>query len=143
MADTAIRASRTRPAAPRSRTLATWQRRVPGFLMAAPAVAVFLAMFIVPMILAFVLSLTDWNGYSVNLNFIGFENYLHAFQNPRTVNAAIFTFVVALIGTVLCNAIGLAAGLTEVCVVRVISRSPSSRRRGGRVSQTSRARPSR
>ncbi|MDW4574217.1 sugar ABC transporter permease [Microbacterium sp. M3] len=111
MADTAIRASRTRSAAPRSRTLATWQRRIPGFLMAAPAVAVFLAMFIVPMILAFVLSLTDWNGYSVNLNFIGFENYLHAFQNPRTVNAAIFTFVVALIGTVLCNAIGLAAAV--------------------------------
>ena len=111
MADTAIRASRTRPDAPRSRTLATWQRRIPGFLMAAPAVAVFLAMFIVPMILAFVLSLTDWNGYSVNLNFIGFENYLHAFQNPRTVNAAIFTFVVALIGTVLCNAIGLAAAV--------------------------------
>jgi raffinose/stachyose/melibiose transport system permease protein len=111
MADTAIRASRTRSAAPRSRTLATWQRRIPGFLMAAPAVAVFLAMFIVPMILAFVLSLTDWNGYSVNLHFIGFENYLHAFQNPRTVNAAIFTFVVALIGTVLCNAIGLAAAV--------------------------------
>ncbi|MFE5408283.1 carbohydrate ABC transporter permease [Microbacterium sp. NPDC056569] len=111
MADTALRAPRIRPAAPRSRTLATWRRRFPGFLMAAPAVVVFLAMFIVPMILAFVLSLTDWNGYSVNLNFIGFENYLHAFQNPRTVNAAIFTFVVALIGTVLCNVIGLATAV--------------------------------
>lgn len=111
MADTALRAPRVHPAEQRRRTLATWHRLFPGFVMAAPAVIVFLAMFIAPMILAFVLSLTDWNGYSVNLNFIGFENYLHAFQNPRTVNAAIFTFVVAIIGTVLCNAIGLATAV--------------------------------
>jgi multiple sugar transport system permease protein/raffinose/stachyose/melibiose transport system permease protein len=75
--------------------------------MGGPAVLVFLAMFIVPMVLAFVLSLTDWNGYSLNFTFIGFDNYAEAFRNPRTVDAAVFTAVVALVGTVLCNGVGL------------------------------------
>ena len=75
--------------------------------MGAPATIVFLGMFALPMMLAFVLSLTNWNGYSLNLNFIGFENYVHAFRNPRTLDAAMFTGVLAVTGTVLCNAIGL------------------------------------
>jgi multiple sugar transport system permease protein/raffinose/stachyose/melibiose transport system permease protein len=85
-----------------------WRARVPGFLMSAPAVLVFLAMFIVPMILAFVLSLTNWNGYSLNFTFIGLDNYTHAFRNPRTIDAAVFTAVVAFFGTIACNVLGLA-----------------------------------
>ncbi|SIO28786.1 carbohydrate ABC transporter permease [Agromyces cerinus] len=100
----ALRAS----SAPRSKSSLAWRARLPGLIMGAPAVLVFLAMFIVPMILAFVLSFTDWNGYSLNLNFIGFENYLHAFTNPRTVDAAIFTVVLAFFGTIFCNLVGLA-----------------------------------
>src|SRR4051794_10530858 len=63
-----------------SRALLVWKRRLPGFLMSAPAVIVFLAMFVIPMGLAFVLSLTNWTGYSLNLEFIGFDNYLDAFK---------------------------------------------------------------
>ncbi|MFE6735056.1 carbohydrate ABC transporter permease [Microbacterium sp. NPDC057741] len=95
--------------APRRRSaLQTWQLRLPGFLMAAPAVAVFIAMFVIPMILAAVLSFTNWNGYSLNFDFIGWDNYAKAFRNPRSVDAAIFTGIVAVVGTVLCNGIGLA-----------------------------------
>ncbi|MFC4137756.1 sugar ABC transporter permease [Microbacterium bovistercoris] len=95
--------------APRRRSaLQTWQLRLPGFLMAAPAVAVFIAMFVIPMILAAVLSFTNWNGYSLNFDFIGWDNYAKAFRNPRSIDAAIFTGIVAVVGTVLCNGIGLA-----------------------------------
>lgn len=97
-----------RPDPPRRRPAArVWRDRLPGIVMGGPAVLVFLAMFIVPMVLAFVLSLTDWNGYSLNFTFIGFDNYAEAFRNPRTVDAAVFTAVVAFVGTVLCNAVGL------------------------------------
>lgn len=85
-----------------------WRERIPGLIMAGPAVLVFLAMFVAPMILAFVLSLTDWNGYSLNFTFIGLENYQNAFRNPRSRDAAVFTAVVALVGTALCNSVGLA-----------------------------------
>ena len=60
-----------------------WRRRLPGLIMAAPAVAVFLAMFVIPMILAGVLSFTDWTGYSLNFDFVGWDNYARAFRNPR------------------------------------------------------------
>lgn len=94
--------------APRRRSaLQQWRHRLPGILMGGPAVAVFLAMFVIPMILAAVLSFTDWNGYSLNFTFIGWDNYVKAFHSPRSVQAAIFTGVIAVVGTILCNAIGL------------------------------------
>lgn len=100
---------RSAPAdAPRRKRRRAW---LPDLIMAGPAVVVFLLMFIIPMILAFVLSLTDWNGYSLNFTFIGLENYQFAFRNPRTVDAAIFTAVVAVTGTVLCNVVGLAVAV--------------------------------
>lgn len=91
----------------RRRPRGNWGDRLAGLVMAGPAVLVFLAMFIVPMILAFVLSLTDWNGYSLRFDFIGLENYQYAFRNPRTIDAAVFTATVAVAGTVLCNGFGL------------------------------------
>lgn len=95
--------------APRRRTaLQQWRNRIPGIIMGGPAVAVFLAMFVIPMILAAVLSFTDWNGYSLNFTFVGWENYIKAFRSPRSTQAAIFTGVIAVVGTILCNAIGLA-----------------------------------
>ena len=97
------------PPAPRRRTaLQQWRNRIPGIIMGGPAVAVFLAMFVIPMILAAVLSFTDWNGYSLNFTFVGWENYIKAFRSPRSTQAAIFTGVIAVVGTILCNAIGLA-----------------------------------
>lgn len=75
--------------------------------MTAPAVIIFLAMFIAPMILAFILSLTDWNGFSLNLNFVAIKNYEEAFKNPRTTDAAIFTAILAIVGTLFCNGLGL------------------------------------
>lgn len=90
-----------------ARRRGTWRRMLPGFVMGAPATIVFIAMFVIPMILAFVLSLTDWNGYGLTFDFIGFQNYVDAFSSPRSLDAAIFTGVLAVVGTVLCNALGL------------------------------------
>jgi len=85
-----------------------WRRRIPGLIMAAPAVAVFVAMFVIPMILAGVLSFTDWTGYSLNFDFVGWDNYAKAFRNPRSISAAVFTGVIAVAGTLFCNLVGLA-----------------------------------
>ncbi len=90
-----------------ARRRGAWRRMLPGFVMGAPATIVFIAMFVIPMILAFVLSLTNWNGYGLTFDFIGLQNYIDAFRNPRSLDAAIFTGVLAVVGTVLCNALGL------------------------------------
>lgn len=98
----------SRSAPPRRRARTGWADRVVGLVMAGPAVVVFIAMFVIPMILAFVLSLTDWNGYGLDFQFIGVDNYRVAFKNPRTLNAATYTAVIAVTGTLLCNGLGLA-----------------------------------
>ncbi|MGX1934077.1 carbohydrate ABC transporter permease [Microbacterium resistens] len=98
----------SRPGRRRRTALQRWRTLLPGILMGGPAVAVFLAMFVIPMILAAVLSFTDWNGYSLNFSFVGWENYLKAFRSPRSTQAAVFTGVIAVVGTILCNAVGLA-----------------------------------
>lgn len=95
-------------APPRTAAPQRWLRRLPGFIMAAPAVAVFLAMFVIPMILAGVLSFTDWTGYSLNFDFVGWDNYAKAFRNPRSISAAVFTGIIAVVGTLFCNIVGLA-----------------------------------
>lgn len=98
-----------KPSASRRRKSAAliWRERLPGLIMAGPALILFVLMFIVPMILALVLSLTNWNGYSLRFDFIGLDNYLTAFSNPRTVSAATFTVIVAVSGTIFCNVVGL------------------------------------
>jgi len=111
MADTVARLAGTtssRAQAPaRRRGLTSWQDRLAGVIMGGPALIVFIAMFLIPMVLAVVLSFTDWNGYSLHFDFIGLENYTKAFKNPRTIDAAAFTAVIAVAGTILCNGIGL------------------------------------
>lgn len=108
-----------------SRAILVWKRRLPGLVMTAPAVLLFTAMFVIPMILAFVLSLTDWNGYGLDFNFIGFQNYSEAFRNPRTIDAAVFTAVLAVVGTIICNALGLglAALVTGSGPVNTVART--------------------
>lgn len=86
---------------------AVWVRRLPDLILAGPAVVIFVGLFVIPMMLAFVLSLTDWNGFSLNFTFVGFENYFAAFTGSRSISAAMFTLFLSFIGTVLCNAVGL------------------------------------
>lgn len=88
--------------------LVRWKRRVPGFLMSAPAVILFITMFLIPTILGVYLSLTDWTGFSLNFNFIGLENYEKAFTTPRARDAVIFTAVQAVVVTVIINVLGVA-----------------------------------
>lgn len=89
------------------RSRSGWQRMLPEFIMTAPALLLFVAMFVIPTILAVYLSMTNWNGFSMSPDFIGLENYTDLFSNPRARSAAIFTAVIAIVGTVLCNVVGL------------------------------------
>ncbi len=89
------------------RPRARWQRLLPEIVMTTPALVIFVGMFVIPTILAVYLSMTDWNGFSLNMNFIGLENYTDLFSNPRAQSAAVFTAVIAIVGTILCNVIGL------------------------------------
>jgi raffinose/stachyose/melibiose transport system permease protein len=78
-----------------------------GVAMAAPAVLLFTAMMVVPLLVLFYLSFTDWNGYSPNPGWVGTENYRRAFADPEVGHAAFVTAVIAVVGTVGQNVLGL------------------------------------
>ncbi len=80
-------------------------------LMVGPALAAILAFIIIPILVAGRLSLTDWDGFSEQAEFLGFANYRHLFQDPYVANAAYVTVVIAIAGTVACNVLGLGLAL--------------------------------
>ena len=69
-----------------------------GFAFVAPCVILFVMFTLIPIILVFVLSLTDFNGISfVTTKFIGLKSYVYAFVTAKAfwdgmVNIAIYTF---------------------------------------------------
>jgi len=75
--------------------------------LAAPAVLLFTAMMVVPLLLLFYLSLTDWDGYGPDPAWVGLDNYRRALDDPEVTHAAFVTAAIAIVGTVGQNALGL------------------------------------
>lgn len=76
-------------------------------VMIAPAFALVVAFVIIPIGIALYLSFTDWDGFTIPPDWIGAHNYLRLFQDPDVLRAAAFTAVIAVVGTIACNALGL------------------------------------
>ncbi|MFE7436731.1 carbohydrate ABC transporter permease [Streptomyces tendae] len=85
--------------------------RLTGLLMTAPAVALFLVMMVVPLVLSGYLSLTDWDGYTAHPAMVGFDHYRALLDDPEVRQAAWITVLLAVIGTLAVNAVGLALAL--------------------------------
>lgn len=65
------------------------------------ALILYTVFFIVPAMYSFYFSLTDWNGYSLEYNFIGLGNFIKIFKDKDLLNSIRFT----LIYTVVINAL--------------------------------------
>lgn len=78
-----------------------------SLVLAAPAVLLFAAMMVVPLGVLIYLSFTDWNGYSPNPGWVGLDNYARAFVDPEVGHAAYVTAVIAIVGTIGQNVLGL------------------------------------
>lgn len=78
-----------------------------NFLMTLPAVLFYVFGIILPIIIGFNYSLTDWDGISQTRNFIGFENYLQIFQEERFYNSLGFTMAFVLFNTIAQNIFAL------------------------------------
>ncbi|MCL2318530.1 MAG: sugar ABC transporter permease [Treponema sp.] len=76
-----------------------------------PALALFLLLIIIPFFMGFVYAFTDWNGITVNFNFVGFSNFLKVFQERRIGAATWHTVQFTLMQTISVNIIGLLLAL--------------------------------
>jgi multiple sugar transport system permease protein len=86
-----------------------------GWLFVAPALLVIGAFFLVPVVAAFALSLTDFDIYALadlhNLRFAGLDNYLDILQTPLFWKSLANTLYFVGVGVPLSIAVSLAAAL--------------------------------
>ncbi|NUQ90890.1 MAG: sugar ABC transporter permease [Glycomyces artemisiae] len=87
----------TRQAAPPPTRLQRLRRRgIESYLFTLPVIVVFIVLFAVPLAYSFYYSLTDFNGYSTDVNFVGFANYTTIWQDSSMLAALGFTLLYTL-----------------------------------------------
>ena len=109
----AVRASSTGGAAQKraTRTRSDAKRAMPAFYwMVWPAVIAFAAFHTLPVIIGIFFSFTNYAGYG-DWNFIGLSNYVNLFKDSRVLQAYGFSFLFAIVATILTNVISLAIAL--------------------------------
>lgn len=86
-------------------------RSVSMFLFTVPATILYCAFFIYPIIIGIMYSFTDWNGLTKDYEFIGWKNYISAFQNSRFQNAVKFNVKFTIVAVILIVGISLILAL--------------------------------
>lgn len=86
------------------------ESRATFYAMVWPAVIAFAAFHTVPMIIGIFFSFTNYAGYGT-WDFVGISNYLNLFRDDRILQAYGFSFLFAIVATVLTNAISLAIAI--------------------------------
>jgi len=100
--DATKRAARTRTASRRAPSAYYW--------MVWPAVIAFVAFHTVPVLVGIFFSFTNYAGYG-EWNFVGLSNYVNLFKDDRVLAAYGFSFLFAIVATILTNVISLAIAL--------------------------------
>ena len=70
-----------------------------------PASFIWLAVVIIPFIYGIGITFTDWNGLSMDINFVGFENYAAVFSDSTFVSAFLKTVVYVFFTVIASNVI--------------------------------------
>jgi raffinose/stachyose/melibiose transport system permease protein len=86
------------------------------FYLVIPALALYLTLSVIPSVMGFFYSFTDWNSFSSEINFVGLENVKLIFAANRGYLAAIQHTVVFTIATIILKtaiSLGLALLLTR------------------------------
>lgn len=76
-------------------------------LFIAPAFIIYTVLIIIPIIGAFGLSFTDWNGISADYDFVGIQNYLSMLSDDRLRNAVTVTLKITVTVVLVVNILGL------------------------------------
>lgn len=111
---------RTRP-----RFSGGWREASANQLFLVPIAAVFIVLFVIPLGQTFYWSLTDFTGYSTDVNLVGLANYQVILTDPSMLAGLTFTLMFAVGTTVLitCCAIPLALAFNRRFVGRNVVRS--------------------
>ena len=84
-----------------------WSGIIANQLFLLPVAAVFLLLFVIPLGQSFFYSLTDFNGYSRKMNFVGAKNYFRAFTDSAMSASLGFTFLYAIATTLIVTVLAI------------------------------------
>lgn len=76
-------------------------------VMIGPALVLVALFVLIPIGIAAYLSFTNWDGFTIPPTWVGARNYERLLQDPDAFRAASYTAVIAIVGTIACNALGL------------------------------------
>lgn len=76
-------------------------------LMILPAFLGFMLLFIVPTLMSFVYSLTNWSVYNAQIRFVGLKNFSKLFQDAKTIAAIEHSVKYAVMITVIQNVLAI------------------------------------
>mgnify|MGYP001809666858 CR=1 FL=1 len=89
-----------------------WHEAAARQVFLLPVAVVFLALFLIPLGQSLWYSLTDFNGYSRALRFVGIKNYVRAFTDPSMVASLGYTFFYAIATTIIVTALAIPLAIT-------------------------------
>ncbi|MGN0840683.1 MAG: carbohydrate ABC transporter permease [Candidatus Ornithospirochaeta sp.] len=86
-------------------------RRKSLYVMCLPAILLIVFFVFIPLVSGIRMSLTNWDGFSQNYSYVGFENYRKLFTDKRISTSIKNTFCVGICDTLLQNVLGLLLAL--------------------------------
>jgi raffinose/stachyose/melibiose transport system permease protein len=84
-----------------------WRETTAYQLFLVPIAIVFVVLFLVPLVQTFYYSLTDFTGYSNDLNFVGLKNYQQIVTDPTMLSGLTFTLIFTVATTILITALAI------------------------------------
>lgn len=94
------------------------QKRLVNILFLTPTIFTFLVIIIVPFFLGIYYSLTDWNGISPNIHFIGLKNFTQLFRTPDFLYSIIITIIFTVVNIALVNIVSFSLSLIVTSKMR-------------------------
>lgn len=80
-------------------------------IFALPAVFIWFSVVVLPFFYGVGITFTDWDGMSMEINFIGLANYYEVFTDPTFLSSLLKTVVFVVGSVILSNVLGLLLGL--------------------------------
>lgn len=76
-----------------------------------PATFIWATVVIVPFIYGIWITFTDWNGLALDINYVGFDNYVEVFKDPTFLTAFLKTVIYAFFTVVISNVVAILLAL--------------------------------
>lgn len=87
------------------------KRNITFWLFLLPVLIAFSMVVLIPFIMGVYYSLTDWNGISETINFVGFKNFKDAFADATFRHSFWFTTKFTIVSVIVLNVMGFALAL--------------------------------